>query len=58
MMVQFNAQPADEKIIPLEVHSSSSESRWQGAFSKVVSGPKAHIEERCQHFLVPQKAVR
>ena len=57
-MVQFNAQPADEKIIPLEVHSSSSESRWQGAFSKVVSGPKAHIEERCQHFLVPQKAVR
>jgi len=58
MMVRFNSRPADEKIIPLDVHRFSSESRWQGAFSKAVSGPKAHIDERCQHFLVLQKAVR
>ena len=56
-MVQFSAQPADEKIIPLEVHRSSSESRWQDAFSKVVSGSKARIDKRCQHFLVLRKAV-
>jgi len=56
-MVRFDAQPADEKIIPLEVHRSSSESRWQGAFSKVVSGSKARIDERCQHFLVFWKGV-
>jgi len=56
-MVQFNAQPADEKKIPLEVHRSSSESRWQGAYSKVVSGSKARIDERCQHFLVFRKGV-
>jgi len=57
MMVQFNAQPADEKIIPLDVHKFSLESRWQGAFSKVVSGSKARIDERCQHLLVLRKAV-
>jgi len=56
-MVQFNAQAADEQLIPLEVHRSSSESRWQGAFSKVVSGSKARIDERCQHFSVLRKVV-
>ena len=56
-MVRFNSRPADEKIIPLDVHIFSSESKWQGAFSKVLSGSKARIDERCQHFLVLRKAV-